>query len=85
MARTNTYVSTSKLPQGVAEFQEVQKISHYHNKWIMDHGIADIASKSLNREDKGNEVELNRIVSNYSKNKANVLLLHPNNNYVIIR
>jgi len=79
MARTNIKASASKSQLAIATFLAVRQNSDLEGKWILDQVIVDVINESQNIDNKISKVELNRAVSNYYKNKADILLLHTSN------
>jgi len=79
MARTNIKASASKSQLAIATILAVRQNSDLQGKWILDQVIVDVINESQNIDNKISKVELNRAVSNYYKNKADILLLHTSN------
>ena len=85
MVRKSIKASASKSQVDIAAFLAVQQNSDLHGKWILDQVITDVVNKSQNRDNNITKVELNGAVSNYYKNKADILLLHISNNYGVYK
>ena len=85
MVRKSIKASASKSQVDIAGFLAVQQNSDLHGKWILDQVITDVVNKSQNRDNNITKVELNGAVSNYYKNKADILLLHISNNYGVYK
>ena len=85
MARIVPSNSQPNSHLAVTSFLAIRNSQHMQQKWISDHVIADIASDMVKLDIKITTVELNRAVSRYFKNKADLMHLHHSNNYGIYK
>ena len=87
MARRDSTSNMNKMVLASTGFLACQKKSHLRRKWLSDNVLADIINESINLSDidKVTTTELNRAVTNYYKNKSDILVLHITNTHGVYK